>query len=88
LIREMKPAAVLSAGDSRADAHVHRCLKAARIDTLCIGMKSTEMPAYLFKNADLILDGPLEMAALLQRLVRRWSHQPPRLRHLPDTVAT
>lgn len=88
LIREMQPAGVLYAGDSRDDARVHRCLKANPVETLCIGLKSTEMPARLFKNADLILDGPLEMAALLSWLVRRWSDRPPGLRQVPDTVAT
>jgi len=88
LIREMKPVAILYAGDSREDAHVHRGLKAARIETLCIGLKSTEMPADLFKYADLILDGPSEMSALLGRLVQRWRDRTPGLLQVPDAVST
>ena len=88
LMREMKPAAVMYAGDSRDDARVHRCLKTAPIQTLCIGMASSEMPAGLFKNADLILDGPAEMARLLSRLVRHWSGPPRGLHQVPNAVAT
>jgi trehalose 6-phosphate phosphatase len=87
LIDEMQPAAVMYAGDSRDDARVHRFLKAAPIETLCIGMESTEMPAGLFKNADLILDGPPEMAALLSRLARHWSGRPG-VHQVSDRVAT
>ena len=75
LMREMRPAAVLYAGDSRDDAHVHRCLRTAHTAGLCIGIRSTEMPDGLFKNADLILDGPEEMATLLGGLVRDWGRQ-------------
>jgi len=75
LMQEVRPAAVLYAGDSRDDAHVHRCLKTARTASLCIGIRSTEMPAGLFKNADLILEGPREMATLLGGLVRDWRRQ-------------
>jgi hypothetical protein len=88
LIGEMKPAAFLYAGDCRDDANVHRYLKGTRIETLCIGVKSTQMPAGLFNNADLILDGPSEMAALLVTLVRQWSQRLPGLPHVPDSVAT
>jgi trehalose 6-phosphate phosphatase len=88
LVDEMEPAAVMYAGDSRDDARVHRFLKTAPIETLCIGMASDEMPADLFKNADLILDAPAEMATLLGRLVGHWSGRPPGLRHVPDAVAT
>jgi trehalose-6-phosphatase len=76
LMDEMKPAAIMYAGDSRDDARVHRLLKTARAETLCIGMASDEMPADLFKNADLILDAPAEMATLLGRLVGHWSGRP------------
>jgi hypothetical protein len=73
---EMRPDAVMYAGDSRDDARVHRFLKTARIESLCIGMESDEMPADLFKNADLILDTPAEMATLLSRLAGHWSGRP------------
>jgi len=86
LMREMRPAAILFAGDSRDDAHVHRCLKTAHAARLCIGIRSTEMPEGLFKNADLILDGPEEMATLLGGLVRNWTRQATGLPHAP-TVA-
>jgi trehalose 6-phosphate phosphatase len=86
LMREMRPAAVLYAGDSRDDAHVHRCLRTAQTAGLCIGIRSTEMPDGLFKNADLILDGPEEMAALLAGLVRDWRRQATGLPSAP-TVA-
>lgn len=75
LMGEMRPAAVLYAGDSRDDAHVHRCLKTAHIASLSVGIRSTEMPESIFKNADLILDGPEEMATLLGGLVRDWRRQ-------------
>jgi trehalose-6-phosphatase len=88
LIEQMQPAAVMYAGDSRDDARVHRFLKAAPLETLCIGLESTEMPAGLFKNADLILDEPAEMAGVLSRLVHHWSGRPPAVHHVPDTVAT
>jgi trehalose 6-phosphate phosphatase len=87
LMREMKPAAVLYAGDSRDDAHVHRCLTTARVARLCIEIMSDEVPAGLFKNADLVLDGPEEMASFLGRLVRRWSARPSGPPPIPETVA-
>jgi trehalose 6-phosphate phosphatase len=87
LIREMRPAAVLYAGDSRDDAHVHRCLRTARIERLCIGIRSTEMPDRIFKDADLILDGPEEMVSLLGGLASHWSRQPTRP-SFPESVAT
>jgi trehalose 6-phosphate phosphatase len=87
LMQQMKPAAVLYAGDSRDDALVHRCLKSAQVESICIAIRSDEVPAGLFKNADLVLDGPAEMASLLGRLVRHWSARPSGSR-LPDTVAT
>lgn len=88
LMDEMKPVGVMYAGDSRDDARVHRFLKTAPIETLCIGMASDEMPTGLFKDADLILDAPAEMATLLGQLVGRWSEQPPGRRQVPDPVAT
>src|SRR5258708_36775753 len=78
LLRETRPAAVLYAGDSRDDAHVHRCLNTARFARPCIGIRSTEMPDRIFKNADLILDGPEEMVALLGDLGSHWGRQPAR----------
>ncbi len=87
LMRQMKPAAVLYAGDSRDDAHVHRCLKTARVARLCVEIRSNEVPSGLFKNADLVLDGPVEMATLLGRLARHWSARPSGPPHLPETVA-
>lgn len=88
LVREMRPAAVLYAGDSRDDAHVHRCLKTARMASLCIGIRSTEMPDRIFKNADVILDGPEEMVTLLGGLVRHWSRQPTGAPPFTESVAT
>lgn len=87
LMREIKPAAVLYAGDSRDDAHVHRCLTTARVARLCIEIMSNEVPVGLFKNADLVLDGPQEMASFLGRLVRRWSARPSGPPHIPETAA-
>ena len=87
LIGEMHPAAVLYAGDSRDDAHVHRCLNTARIPRLCIGIRSTEMPGRIFRHADLILDGPEEMVRLLGGLARHWSGQPARP-PFPESVTT
>lgn len=88
LIQEKKPTAVMYAGDSRDDARVHRFLRSARIETLGIGLASIEMPSGLFKNADLILDGPAEMVALLGRLVRHWSGPPTGLHQVPDAMAS
>jgi trehalose 6-phosphate phosphatase len=88
LMDATKPAAVMYAGDSRDDARVHRFLKTAPVETLCIGMASDEMPDGLFKDADLILDAPAEMATLLGRLAGHWSERPPGLRQVPDPVAT
>jgi len=88
LMRETRPSAVLYAGDSRDDAQVHRCLKTARTARLSIGIRSTEMPVGLFKNADLILDGPEQMVTLLGGLVSHWSRQPTELPPSPKTVAT
>jgi trehalose 6-phosphate phosphatase len=87
LMREMDPAAVVYAGDSRDDARVHRFLSGASMATLCIGMASIEMPAGLFKKADLVLDGPPEMVTLLGRLVHHWSGPPSGLQHVPDALA-
>jgi trehalose 6-phosphate phosphatase len=87
LMREMSPAAIMYAGDSRDDIRVHRFLTSARIETLCIGIASLEMPANLFKNADLVLDGPPEMVKLLSSLVRHWSGPPTGLHQVPDAVS-
>jgi len=72
LIREFKPGAVFYAGDSRDDARVQRCLARLGVPALCAGMASEEMPARLFRGADVILDGPAGLADLLRRLIRLW----------------
>jgi trehalose 6-phosphate phosphatase len=72
LLRELEPGAVFYAGDSRDDARVQRCLAHAGIPKLCVGLPSGEMPERIFKGADLILDGPAGLAALLGQLVRGW----------------
>ena len=76
LLRDLKPAAVLYAGDSRDDSRVHRCLQGAAIPRLCVGLASDDLPGGIFKQADLILDGPYGMEELFSRLVQLWSPSP------------
>jgi trehalose 6-phosphate phosphatase len=72
LILELNPAAVFYAGDGRDDARVIRCLKAAGLAAFCAGLASDEIPAPLLRHADVVLDSPQQLDALLGQIVARW----------------
>jgi trehalose 6-phosphate phosphatase len=65
--------AALYAGDDRTDLDAFRALKAAVADgrlrhALCIGVRSDETPPELEADADLLVDGPLGVRAILTTL--------------------
>jgi len=77
LLHELRPAAVLYAGDSRDDARVHRCLAHANVAKLCIALRSDEIPERIFRSADVALDGPRGFGEMLGFLLRRWNGPAP-----------
>jgi trehalose 6-phosphate phosphatase len=82
LIAERDPAAVLFAGDDMGDLPAFDAVQAARADgragvTVCSA--SDEVTA-LAEHADLVLDGPKEVAALLAALAEALPEPPPRAR--------
>jgi trehalose 6-phosphate phosphatase len=82
LIAERDPAAILFAGDDLGDLPAFEAVRSARADgrpgiTVCSG--SDEVTG-LAAHADLILDGPKEVAALLAALAEALPSPPPRAR--------
>lgn len=63
----------LYAGDDRTDVDAFAALRAAVADgrlanAVCVGVRSDETPAELAQAADLLVDGPLGVRALLEQL--------------------
>jgi trehalose 6-phosphate phosphatase len=67
-------ARALYAGDDTTDLDAFRKLRALaadkRIDALCVGVRSSEGPDAIEREADLVVDGPEGLAALLEALAR------------------
>jgi trehalose 6-phosphate phosphatase len=73
LLSESDVSVALYAGDDRTDLDAFAALRAAvadgRLDAaLCVGVRSDETPPELSEAADLLVDGPLGVRALLELL--------------------
>ena len=71
LLEQMHPAAVIYAGDDRTDADAFRSLRELagnRLATLAVGVRSPEVPAQVFRDTDLVIDGIPGMVAFLGEL--------------------
>ena len=66
-------ARALYAGDDTTDLDAFRKLRALqeekRIEALCVGVKSSEGPPAIERDADMVVEGPEGVAALLESLV-------------------
>jgi trehalose 6-phosphate phosphatase len=69
---ERSLARALYAGDDTTDLDAFRKLRAleseGRIDALCVGVRSSEGPEAVVREADLVVDGPEGVVELLGRL--------------------
>ena len=82
LIAERDPAAVLFAGDDLGDLPAFEAVRAARAagrEGIAVCSASDEVSA-LAAHADLVLDGPKEVAGLLAALAEALPSPPPRAR--------
>jgi trehalose 6-phosphate phosphatase len=75
LLRDADIDVALYAGDDLTDVDAFRALRAAVEDgrlqsAVCVGVRSDETPAELDAEADLMVDGPLGVRALLEALAR------------------
>lgn len=73
LLEQADVAVALYAGDDRTDIDAFDALRAAVADgrlraAVCVGVRSDETPAELEDAADLLVDGPLGVRALLEQL--------------------
>jgi trehalose 6-phosphate phosphatase len=75
LLRDAYVDVALYAGDDRTDIDAFNALRAATADgrlssAVCIGVRSDETPRELEEAADLLVDGPLGMRAVLETLAK------------------
>jgi trehalose 6-phosphate phosphatase len=73
LLSESDVSVALYAGDDRTDLDAFAALRAAVADgrleaAVCVGVRSDETPPELSEAADLLVDGPLGVRALLELL--------------------
>jgi trehalose 6-phosphate phosphatase len=71
LIGGLEPKSVIYAGDDEPDQKVFAMLSRLPGPHLCVGVSSTERPPALFRDCDLVVDGPGGMAAFLRGLSER-----------------
>jgi trehalose 6-phosphate phosphatase len=64
---------VLYAGDDIADLEAFRVLRSADVDAVLVAVASDEAPDALAEEADLVVNGPLQLVGLLDEIRRRTS---------------
>jgi trehalose 6-phosphate phosphatase len=69
LAAEYELSALLLAGDDVADLEAFEWARSAEATTVLVAVASEEAPPGLEAAADLVVDGPRELVALLRRLV-------------------
>jgi trehalose 6-phosphate phosphatase len=72
LAAEMQPAAIVYAGDDRTDAQAFAALKRmTEVRTVAVGVRSPEVPADVFVDCDVMVDGVPGVTELLTELLDR-----------------
>lgn len=68
LLEEIRPGAVLFAGDDTGDRGCFELLSGLELPHLAVGVASAEAPESLFAACDLVVAGPGELGSLLSRI--------------------
>jgi trehalose 6-phosphate phosphatase len=70
LAADMRPAAIVYAGDDRTDAQAFSALKRMTdVRTVAVGVRSKEVPDEVFIDCDLVVDGVPGVTQLLRQLL-------------------
>lgn len=77
LVRELRPGAVLFAGDDHGDREVFTYLTTLEIPHLGVGVSSRETPDEVFAACDLVVPGPAANVEVLRRLEAAWARPAP-----------